>query len=303
LQNNRYLLLTLLGKGGFSEVYRGYDLKELREVACKIHSVNSQWNPNKRENYTKHAVREYQIHKELVHPKVVRLYDVFEIDNNSFCTVLEYCDGGDLDGYLKSQKLLPEREARCITSQIFSGLKYLNEQKRNIIHYDLKPGNILFCNGEVKITDFGLSKIMEEDSPYLELTSQGAGTYWYLPPECFENGKVPPKISSKVDVWSAGVILYQMLYGRKPFGNDVSQQKILTDNIISNAKLEFPTKPTVTKETKDFISKCLTHRQDQRPDVFVCCNDPFIRYNKKTATSSITNSTMPPPKTTNRKTE
>ncbi len=77
---------------------------------------------------------------------------------------------------------------------------YLNEQKRPIIHYDLKPGNILFTNlGEAKITDFGLSKIMEENESSLELTSQGAGTYWYLPPECFDvNGKEPPKISSKV---------------------------------------------------------------------------------------------------------
>ena len=85
LHDSRYLLLSLLGKGGFSEVYHAFDLKELREVACKIHSVNSMWSTAKRQNYTKHAVREYKIHKELVHPKVVRLYDVFEIDANSFC--------------------------------------------------------------------------------------------------------------------------------------------------------------------------------------------------------------------------
>jgi tousled-like kinase len=108
----------------------------------------------------------------------------------------------------------------------------LNSQKRPIIHYDLKPGNILFNNGEVKITDFGLSKIMEEDSEFVELTSQGAGTYWYLPPECFEmGGKQPPMISSKVDVWSVGVIFYQLLYGKKPFGNDMSQQKFLSESI------------------------------------------------------------------------
>lgn len=73
--------------------------------------------------------------------------------------------------------------------------------------------------GEIKITDFGLSKIMDDDnySPDhgMDLTSQGAGTYWYLPPECFVVGKTPPKISSKVDVWSVGVIFYQCLYGKK----------------------------------------------------------------------------------------
>lgn len=123
-REGRYLMLSLLGKGGFSEVYRAFDLKDLREVACKIHSVNPMWSSTKRQNYTKHAVREYMIHKELVHPKVVRLYDVFEIDANSFCTVLEYCEGGDLDSYLKQNKVLSEREAKCIISQIFSGLRY-----------------------------------------------------------------------------------------------------------------------------------------------------------------------------------
>ena len=84
-------------------------------------------------------------------------------------------------------------------------------------------GNILLGHGsrsgEIKITDFGLSKIMDDDnySPDhgMDLTSQGAGTYWYLPPECFVVGKTPPKISSKVDVWSVGVIFYQCLYGKK----------------------------------------------------------------------------------------
>ena len=76
----------------------------------------------------------------------------------------------------------------------------------------------------MKITDFGLSKIIEnEHASSLELTSQGAGTYWYLPPECFQ--MPPPPISSKVDVWSAGVILYQMLFGKRPFGDDLSQER------------------------------------------------------------------------------
>lgn len=152
---------------------------EFREVACKIHQLNNLWSDKKKENYVKHACREYNIHKSVVHPRIVRLYDVFEIDENSFCTVLEYCEGQDLDFYLKTQQTLSEREAKSIVSQIFSGLEYLNRQKRPIIHYDLKPGNILFSKDGIKITDFGLSKIMEEDQEFLELTSQGAGTYWY----------------------------------------------------------------------------------------------------------------------------
>jgi len=87
---------------------------------------------------------------------------------------------------LRNRGPLPEKDARCVILQVLSGLRYLHHQKPAIIHYDLKPANILFCNGEVKITDFGLSKLMPEGTDTsMELTSQGAGTYWYLPPECF----------------------------------------------------------------------------------------------------------------------
>ena len=125
--NERYLLLMLLGKGGFSEVHKvswykivsiyhekvlfgyyiylfifqAFDTKEQRYVACKIHQLNKDWKDDKKANYIKHALREYNIHKNLVHPRIVSLFDVFEIDANSFCTVLEYCDGHDLDFYLK----------------------------------------------------------------------------------------------------------------------------------------------------------------------------------------------------------
>lgn len=68
--------------------------------------------------FLRHALREYNIHKALDHPRVVKLYDVFEIDANSFCTVLEYCDGHDLDFYLKQHKTIPEKEARAIIMQV-----------------------------------------------------------------------------------------------------------------------------------------------------------------------------------------
>ena len=91
------------------------------------------------------------------------------------------------------------------------------------VNFNFVSGNILLTggsvSGDIKITDFGLSKIMDSENYNpdhgMDLTSQGAGTYWYLPPECFVVGKTPPKISSKVDVWSLGVIFYQCLYGKK----------------------------------------------------------------------------------------
>lgn len=86
-------------------------------------------------------MREYNIHKQLDHPRIVRLFDVFEIDSNSFCTVMEYCEGNDLDFHLKQNKMVPEREAKSIIMQTVSALRYLNEVIRPpVIHYDLKPG-------------------------------------------------------------------------------------------------------------------------------------------------------------------
>lgn len=185
--------MNLLGKGGFSEVWRAYDLTELRHVAVKIHQLEPSWSDAKKENYTKHVSREYEIHRDVRHPRVVSLYDVFEIDTDSFATVLECCKGTDLDTVLKDRQRLPERDGRAILLQILSGMRYLSTpsadgRRQGVIHYDLKPGNILFDEqGNAKITDFGLSKIVDtaDSGEGMELTSQGAGTYWYLPPECF----------------------------------------------------------------------------------------------------------------------
>ncbi|CAN1187287.1 Serine/threonine-protein kinase TOUSLED [Linum perenne] len=282
--NHRYALLNLLGKGGFSEVYKAFDLVEHRYVACKLHGLNAQWSEDKKQSYVRHAIREYNIHKTLVHNHIVRLWDIFEIDQNTFCTVLEYCSGKDLDAVLKATPVLPEKEAKIIIVQIFQGLLYLNRRAQKIIHYDLKPGNVLFNEfGAAKVTDFGLSKIVEDNvgSQGMELTSQGAGTYWYLPPECFELSKTP-LISSKVDVWSAGILLYQMLFGKRPFGHDQSQERILReDTIIKARRVEFPTKPTISNEAKEFIRRCLTYNQTERPDVLTIAQDPYLTYTKK----------------------
>ena len=192
--HDRYVLLNLLGRGGFSEVWRAFDLHSLQHVAVKIHQLEPSWSDAKKENYTKHVSREYEIHREVRHPRIVSLYDVFEIDTDSFATVLECCRGSDLDTLLKDRGRLAEQDARAMLLQILTGMRYLSTasadgRRQGIIHYDLKPGNILFDEaGNAKITDFGLSKIVDtaqDGGDSMELTSQGAGTYWYLPPECF----------------------------------------------------------------------------------------------------------------------
>uniref|UniRef100_A0A4W5PVJ1 non-specific serine/threonine protein kinase n=1 Tax=Hucho hucho TaxID=62062 RepID=A0A4W5PVJ1_9TELE len=292
--NERYLLLHLLGRGGFSEVYKAFDLFEQRYAAVKIHQLNKNWREEKKENYHKHACREYRIHKQLDHPRIVKLYDYFSLDTDTFCTVLEFCEGNDLDFYLKQNKLMSEKEARSIVMQIVNALRYLNEIKPPIIHYDLKPGNILLVDGtacgEIKITDFGLSKIMDDDNygvDGMDLTSQGAGTYWYLPPECFVVGKEPPKISNKVDVWSVGVIFFQCLYGRKPFGHNQSQQDILQENTILKAtEVQFPAKPQASTEAKAFIRRCLAYRKEDRFDVHQLGTDTYLLPHMRRSNSS-----------------
>jgi len=283
--HDRYVLLSQLGRGGFSEVWSAYDLIELRKVAVKIHQLDPRWSEAKIENYTKHVAREYEIHRDVRHPRIVSLYDVFEIDNNSFATVLECCNGTDLDTLLKERKTLPERHARAILLQILSGMKYLStpssdNTRQGIIHYDLKPGNILFDeNGDAKITDFGLSKIMDSADPSdsMELTSQGAGTYWYLPPECFVTHQ-SVKISNKVDVWSIGVILYQMLFGKRPFGDGQSQDKVLSNNIMLNAReVRFPSEPKVSSECKELIRQCLTYDHPLRPTIAQLSEHCYVR--------------------------
>jgi tousled-like kinase len=282
--NDRYVLRSLLGKGGFSEVWLAFDLIELREVAVKIHQLDSRWPDAKKENYTKHVSREYEIHRSVRHPRIVSLYDVFEIDTNSFATVLEACEGTDLDTLLKNKRYLPEREARAILLQILSGMNYLSQPsedgtRQGIIHYDLKPGNVLFDQyGDAKITDFGLSKIVDSHDPAesMELTSQGAGTYWYLPPECFilEDNV---RISNKVDVWSIGVIFFQMLFGKRPFGDGQSQDRMLANGTMLNAHtLTFPGSPEISSSCRDFIEACLTYDQRFRPTMAQICEHPYV---------------------------
>jgi len=341
------------------------DLAEAAHVAVKVHQLAPHWGEDKKRNYVKHALREYEIQRGLAHPNVVRLHAVIEIDADAFATVLEYCPGGDLEKVLKASGSVPEREARCVVLQVLAALRYLNgyaspwleegtdaagtaaeptvvtaaatptvgpdvgvggraaeqspvggggsgvhrraaasnagsdaaagggeaPQRRKIIHYDLKPANILFDEfRNVKVTDFGLSKIMDEgdgpggDPTSMELTSQGAGTYWYLPPECFAVGGSAVRISNKVDVWSVGVIFYQMLFGRRPFGEGMTQEQMLAAGTMTQQTAggpTFPAKPAVSAEAKAFIKRCLQHSVALRPDVLSACEDPYLRMKMK----------------------
>ena len=281
-QDERYQVLNMIGKGGFSEVFKAYDLLTHSFVAVKIHEMKRDMSDDAKEQYVKHTLREYAIHRTLKHPRIVRLYDYFTIDEEAFGTVLEYCEGVDLDTHLKAHGAMSEKEARGVLIQVWSALRYLNMGKK-IIHYDLKPGNLMYHKGNVKLTDFGLSKIVESSTSgeTVELTSQGAGTYWYLPPECFQERHLNDggiRISNKVDVWSVGVIFYELLFARKPFGQGMSQDVLLrSGTMLACPALEFPATSKVSKEAKEYIRQLLTVDKHKRPDVWEASNDPYIR--------------------------
>ncbi|TKR67403.1 hypothetical protein L596_023560 [Steinernema carpocapsae] len=181
------------------------------------------------------------------------------------------------------QHTLTEVQARSVIQQVLSALRYLSELQPPVIHYDLKPANILLVKEntlEVKITDFGLSKKMENPDSQggIELTSPGAGTMWYLPPECFPEGPggIIPTICSKVDVWSLGVVFYQILYGKKPFGHEESQKSIYQNKTISKSELVFPAKPSVSAHAQSFIKRCLQRKREERADFKELSDHPLF---------------------------
>ena len=280
--NERYQILELIGKGGYSEVYKAYDTYNHKFIACKLIQLNENWPQEIKQSYIKHTIRENLILQNLNHKKIVKLYDTLEINDNAFCNILEYCSGPDLSLYIrKNGGSISEQIAKIIITQILQALMYLNNLTKKIIHYDLKPENILFDSDmNIKITDFGLAKIIEPNTEFVQLTSQGVGTYWYLPPECFEENK-NIEINSKVDIWSLGVILYEIIFNKKPFGQGCSsQKKLVKDKIIQNAySVEFPENPEISEKCKDFIQNCLKYKQSERYDAFQAFNSEFIQDN------------------------
>ncbi len=196
--------------------------------------------------------------------------------------MLEFCEGGDLSIFRKKVSTIPEAEAKLIVKQLLSAIKYLSDQTQTIIHYDIKPQNVLFHKGEIKITDFGLCKVMHlTDQTKMQLTSQGVGTYWYLPPECFMTGEKEgqaPKISQKVDIFSIGVIFFELVFGRKPFGHNMSQERIFKEQIMLRCKkVEFPSQPSLSKEGKEFIKMLLQYDQDKRISADEAYNSTYLK--------------------------
>lgn len=269
LNDGKYVLVKYLGRGGFSEVWEAFDLQTtLQRVAIKIQRMNPEWSQMVKQNFLRHTGREINIMSSTQHANVVSFYEHFYIGDDTVALVMECCNGGDLAQLLRKRGKIAEKEAKRILLEVMQGLAALRSKENYVIHYDLKPANILFTHdGTVKITDFGLSKIVECDVTAIELTSQGTGTYYYAAPETFQRGK-GVLITPSVDTWSLGIIFYEMLYGQRPFGTEMSQMSFAqqSDQVFGES-IQFPATVKVSDAAKDFIRLCLDRDPMQRPNL------------------------------------
>ncbi|CAD8064694.1 unnamed protein product [Paramecium primaurelia] len=242
-----------LGKGTFGEVCLGKDTKTQEIVAVKI--INIKGNEKQNEQMRKLCENESQIMQRLQHPNLVKFHS-FQRTQNNIYFIMEFCEGGTLDSYIakkcphKNQlKYLAETEARIILSQIVNGYKEM--YKQNIVHRDLKPSNILMNKGIVKISDFGFSKIL---SDFENQTLQTfAGTPLYMSPQILNN-QTPRQYSTKTDIWSLGIIFYEVLYGQTPWRAFSFQELVIK---ILNVPLKFPSIPRVSDQMQQIIQKML----------------------------------------------
>ncbi len=203
----RYHILEQLGEGGMATVYKAYDTRLERHVAVKVIL------PQKllAEKFIKRFDREAKALAQLSHPNIVKVIDYGEHEGLPYL-VMEYIPGGTLKQKLAG-KPIPWKQAIQMLTPVARALSTAHQNK--IIHRDVKSSNILIAqNGEPMLSDFGIAKLLEADET-LELTGTGVGvgTPEYMSPEQAQGNAV----DARSDIYSLGVVLYEMVTGRKPF--------------------------------------------------------------------------------------
>lgn len=203
--NDRYEILKILGEGGMANVYLAQDTILERKVAVKVLRGDLASD----EKFVRRFQREALAASSLNHPNVVQMYDVGEDDGN-FYIVMEYIEGRTLKQLIKKRGKLTFSEVVDIMLQLTEGMSHAHDAY--IIHRDIKPQNVLILdNGLVKITDFGIA--MALNSSQLTQTNSVMGSVHYLPPEQ-ASGKGS---TIKSDVYSLGILMYELLTGKLPF--------------------------------------------------------------------------------------
>ncbi len=206
--NDRYEVSDKIGTGGMATVYKAHDKVLDRDVAVKILRDNYDDNSEIVSNFIKEA----RSSASLVHPNVVSVYDVGEYDGINYM-VMELVDGKTLKSYITENQRLPWQEACDYAIQIGQGIQAAHES--GIIHRDIKPQNIIMAPGGVlKVTDFGIAKAMESDKSMAGGTA--TGSVHYISPEQARGGFT----DFRSDIYSLGIVLYEMLAGRVPFDGD-----------------------------------------------------------------------------------
>ena len=258
-----YKLISLLGTGGMSEVYFAQDIRSDTKVAIKILDKKLSKDPE----YIKRFKREVEISRTLSHPNIIKIISC-GTDKGRYYIIYEYIEGMTLDKYIKSKKL-SIKEIKVVTLQILKGLSYAHS--KNIIHRDIKPSNIMISNGNVKILDFGIARATTKST--ITKTGMFMGSPHYTSPEQID-GK---KIDHRTDIYSLGIVLYEMVTGRVPFQADTPLGFVKAHSYEQVPKI----KRKIPSYLEEIIFKCLEKRPDNRYESAKIIFD-LIKLNNKT---------------------
>ena len=248
----KYKIESLIAKGGMGSVYKAIHPTLNRPVIIKKLTLRG------RKDVAERFKREARILMDFRHEGVVNMYDHFKI-GSSYYIVLEYVDGAALDSIIKKQRYLDNGVAAYILYHAAQSLFYAHEKK--VVHRDIKPANLLLSKtGEVKLVDFGIAVSDGDSEEGLTRDGMTLGTPGYMAPEQFSNTK---NVDLRADIYSLGVLVYEMLTGKKPFPGGFSPELILK---IQKGKYPNPRKfnPHIHPVLLRFIKKSMKAGSDHR---------------------------------------
>lgn len=251
LLGGRYELVERIGGGGMALVYQGLDRLLNRKVAVKV--LRQQYVHD--EEFIRRFRREAQAAASLSHPNVVSIYDVGQEDETHFI-VMEYIEGKTLNDLIKERAPLPVEEAVRIAGQICDALDHAHANR--IIHRDIKPHNILIGkNGRVKVTDFGIARAA--NASQITQTGSVVGSVHYFSPE-HAKGTLT---GAQSDLYSLGIVLYQMLTGRLPFLGE-SPISVALKHLQEDVEEPRNVNPLIPQSVENIILKSMRKSPDER---------------------------------------